>query len=127
MGDSKRRKQLDPNYGKTLPLTTKLINYCNSAIAGESAFIILDFWVDAGGIAIANQDVENLTENQRTAYNLVREPSFINLGIRRQHEQSLGYMSMMTRHFRQEILQIKTEQFGHIVFNWISDRETQNE
>lgn len=141
MGDSKRWKQFDPNYGKTLPLlgygsrlgnpadptplTPKLINYCNSSIAQESAFIILDFWANSGGIALAQADTIDLDDNLFLAYDIARQSSFINLGIRRQHEQSSGYMSLMTRHFRQEILQIKAEEFGHIIFNWIDRIEVE--
>jgi hypothetical protein len=123
MGDSKRRKQIDPNYGKTAPLKPQLINSCNSVLALETAFVVLDFWEDAGGVAIAAGDISNLADNQLAAYNIASQPSFMNLGIRRQQEQALGAMSLMERTFRRRVLPSDSGDHGHLVFNWLSDRE----
>jgi hypothetical protein len=123
VGESKRRRQSDPNYGKTEPLKPELINYCNSAIAQETAFIILDFWTDAGGIAIAPIDIDKLATNQRAAYQIATQPTFLDLGIRRQHEQSLGSIGIMDRHFRALIGINDFNSKEYFIFNWFSSSE----
>lgn len=123
MGESKRRKQSDPNYGKTEPIKPELINYCNSAVAQEVAFIVLDFWTDAGGVAIAPIEIENLETNQRAAYQVATQQTFLNLGIRRQQEQSLGSMAIMDRHFRTLIGMNDFNSNEYFIFNWLSSSE----
>jgi hypothetical protein len=101
-----------------------LLKYCDRLIAGEFGFIILDFWADAGGIATIPIAIAELNDNHRLAYDLVHQPSFMNVGIRRQHEQSLGMMEMMDRHFREEVLNLRdTTHQGQFVFNWYSQQE----
>lgn len=123
MGESKRRKQSDPNYGKTEPIKPELINYCNSAIAQESAFIILDYWSDAGGIAIAQADLDTLQVNQRAAREMARQQTLLKLGLRRQKEQSLGCLSVMDRHFRASIGMNDFKSNDYFIFNWLSNSE----
>ena len=123
MGESKRRRESDPNYGKTEPLKPELINYCNSAIAQEIAFILLGFWEDTGGVAIAPIDIDKLATNQRAAYEMARQPTFLDLGIRRQHEQSLGSIGIMDRHFRALIGMNDFKSNEYFIFNWFSSSE----
>jgi hypothetical protein len=123
MGDSKRRKQFDPNYGKST-LQPNLINFCNSAIAQETAFTILDFWADAGGVAIAHTDIANLKFNEVAAYELARSQTYLNLGIRRQQEQSLGALTVMDRYFREQVLGLLDDTApAQFIFNWLSQTE----
>jgi len=122
VGESNRRKKSDPNYGKSESLKPSLLNYCNSTIAQETALIVLDFWTDAGGIIITPIELDKLKPNQQLARQIAHQSTILNLGIRRTHEQSLGALTLMDRHFRSEI---GLNDFGHehFIFNWLTTTE----
>jgi hypothetical protein len=120
MGDSKRRKDSDPNYGKST-LQPDLINCCNSAIAQEGAIAVIDFWTNTGGVAIGSINLPKLAKNQLSAYDLARQDSVIKLGLRRQQEQSRGALTIMDRYFRERELELEPEDGSHdFIFNWHS-------
>jgi hypothetical protein len=122
MSDSKRRKNLDRNYGKPQLLRLDIINFCNSVIAQESAFVILDYWSDSSIVTIGSVGIENLQPTRQLAYDIARQRPILELGIQRQSEQ-LGCLSIMDTSFR-TLLGLKD--FGaddSTVLNWLSEVE----
>ncbi|WP_373545315.1 hypothetical protein [Chamaesiphon sp.] len=128
MGDARRRKKLDPNFGKSI-ISSKQTEHCRRIISGNGAFVVMDFWGDNGGVAYLEMRTHELENHPRfqLVYDLSRQAAIVDLGIRRQHEQSLGCLTMMDRHFRSNVLKIRDDNWEPMIFNWLSDLEIARE
>ncbi|MDZ8139032.1 MAG: hypothetical protein RM049_27760 [Nostoc sp. DedQUE04] len=120
MGESKRRKLLDPNYGKPNFLTA-LDLFGNGRSSEEIVLSILSgqtilscFRIEdesgVGGDAFIENDISEIigdtapsAAHLKTAYEIATQENMIKLGIRRQHEQGKGLLSLMDAKYRQLI------------------------
>jgi hypothetical protein len=127
MGDSKRRKEFDPNYGKTPQMQPQVINYCNSALAQESAFITVGLWFNIEKTPITPIDITHLNKELLHAYNISRQKEIIDLGIHRQYEQSLGCLNLMQREFKEELSGIKRKEGVDLIFTWLPSTDIEKE
>jgi hypothetical protein len=124
VGESKRRKDSDPDYGRNKPIEPSLFNCCNSVLAQESAFLLLDFWSkDAGGVVVGAIDRSKFDSTQEFSFQVATQQAFLDLGVRRQCEQSLGCMGLMDRTFRKELGYADFDTKHSFIFNWLSIKE----
>jgi len=136
MGEAKRRKQLDPNYGKSRPIAPNLSQ--EELIAGVLegkkilSFVGIQHEPDDGFDVCMPISVPVLLKpdnktNTRLAYEIATQSNSIKLGIRRQHEQGKGLMTLMDAEYRKSVGMYNPIEGNGIIFNWHTITEINSE
>jgi hypothetical protein len=121
MGEAKRRKQVDPDYGKSVSLNLELIDYCDSTIDRKSAIVISNYWDDSKKMSLDRVSLDNFPNNrQQIAYNLACQPNILDIGLQRQNEQSWGCLSIMLKEFHIIMGRHNYRATSDLVFSWVS-------
>lgn len=130
MGEAKRRKKLDPNYGKPQPPTVDVINYSEGLLDQKCGIIAWDLWSDSGGIAFTKISFEELNESEifETAKSVLngvaRHPENLKIGFNRQRVLGMGYQNIMPVRFKQQVLNLHGDNpNAHVVFDWYNREE----
>jgi hypothetical protein len=119
MGDSKRRKLTDINYGKSKPLSPELLGGCQNLIAQKTMFVISDF-LGTKNTVIQQEIIDDLqTDNKQAIRDAIRQPSIIDRSLRQQSEQ-IGCYHAVSGQFSNEIIGDGNNKNADILFDWLT-------
>jgi hypothetical protein len=122
MGDAKRRKTQDPNYGKSKYYSEHhdLIDWL---VAGEDVLIIPEIEMIGSTEVCFRASYQQLVSDKEllnidSATQVARQKNTVGLGIRRWLEIGEGFMGLIDRDAYEKITRVKINPGELFVFNW---------